>query len=212
MDAIKIIAVPPGEAPQQVREAWVGLVLPLALPIKRRGLGTGVLTGPKTLLTRVLWRLTGRYTRTVGYLVESAVAVSLLSQQHPAAAQWWRQNTPEFLEAGRLFMFAAEVCEEVPLTVWPPAPDMGEAVPEAPSGPLQVVFSSYSSPEAYIVREMLEDNGMRCFLTRHFLEAAGSPLPGFTGGLKVMVQRSDAAQAVELLREPFPEEQGEPLA
>ncbi len=78
MDAIKIVDVPPGEAPQQVREAWVGLVLPLALPDKRRSLGTGVLTGPKTPLTRFLWRLTGRHTQTIGYLVESAVAISLL--------------------------------------------------------------------------------------------------------------------------------------
>ena len=54
MSAIKIVAVPPGEAPQQVREARVGLVLPLALPQKRRSLGAGVLTGhkdaPSTLL------------------------------------------------------------------------------------------------------------------------------------------------------------------
>ncbi len=108
MGAIKIVAVPSGEAPLQVREAWVGIVLPLALPEKRQGLNTGVLTGPKMPLTRLLWHLTGRYSQTVGYLVESAVAISILSQQHPSAAQWRQQNTPEFLKPGRLFMFAAD--------------------------------------------------------------------------------------------------------
>ncbi|MGI4788689.1 MAG: hypothetical protein ACRYFS_07540 [Janthinobacterium lividum] len=122
MVAIKIIAVPPGEAPQQVREAWVGIVLPLALPGQARGLNAGVLTGPKTSLARLWWRLTKRGSSGVGYLVESAVAISLLSERHPWAAQWWQQNAPDFLKAERRFMFAAEVCEGAPDAVWPPPP------------------------------------------------------------------------------------------
>ena len=33
---IRIIACPPGEAPQAVREAWIGLELPLPLGLMRR--------------------------------------------------------------------------------------------------------------------------------------------------------------------------------
>jgi len=53
MASIRIIAVPPGEAPQQVREAWVGLRLPVSkgvLGYRRRwfsgGKGDVVCAGP----------------------------------------------------------------------------------------------------------------------------------------------------------------------
>lgn len=60
---IRIIARPPGEAPQAVREAWIGLELPLppGRSGHRRGwLTTGVVSGPRTWWRRVISILTGR--------------------------------------------------------------------------------------------------------------------------------------------------------
>ena len=123
MNAIKIVALPPGEAPQNVREAWVGLVLPLALPGQWKGRGAGVLTGPKNSFSRLLWRLADRQTVQQGYIVESATALRILAFYNPEAACWWQENTPDFLIPGRGFMFAAHVCEETQEATWPPPPE-----------------------------------------------------------------------------------------
>ncbi len=98
---IRIIAVPPGEAPEEVRRAWVGLVLPLAKRTR----------GP--LLARSFGVLTGRGQQTYGYAVPSRQAVEILSRHAPEAAEWWVQNVPQFLRPDRLFIFHAEVCQEV---------------------------------------------------------------------------------------------------
>ncbi len=60
MAAIKIISTPPGEAPLHIREAWVELVLPLAVPpVRSVWIVGGVLTGPKTALGQWLHLLLG---------------------------------------------------------------------------------------------------------------------------------------------------------
>ncbi len=123
MNAIKIVALPPGEAPQDVREAWVGLVLPLALPGRRRGRGAGVLTGPKSLFRWPLWYLVNRQPVQQCYVVESATAINILAFYNPESARWWQENTPDFLIPGRRFMFAAQVCDETEEAVWPPPPE-----------------------------------------------------------------------------------------
>src|SRR5580704_4538322 len=43
---LRIIAVPPGEAPLWVREKWVGLELPVAQRQSRKFLTSGVLSAP----------------------------------------------------------------------------------------------------------------------------------------------------------------------
>jgi hypothetical protein len=98
---IRITAVPPGEAPEEVRRAWVGLVLPLA----RR------MQGP--LLARSFGVLTGRTQKVYGYAVPAARAVEILSQSAPEAARWWTSNVSQLLGPRRLFIFHAEVCREV---------------------------------------------------------------------------------------------------
>jgi hypothetical protein len=112
---IRIVAVPPGEAPEEVRRAWVGLVLPLAAGefVPRRVRGAGVLTGPRSVLGWLLARLTGRSRYFYGYVVHAAQAVALLSEQAPGAAQWWRECAPHACRPGRCFLFAAEVCERL---------------------------------------------------------------------------------------------------
>lgn len=129
MSAIKIIAAPPGEAPQEVREAWVGLVLPLLQPGLCRSKTIGILTGPKTPLGVMMRLWTKRYTTTVGYVVDSATAIEILAHAHPEAAQWWRENAPHHTTLGRRFLFAAQACQEVPEIIWPPPPRNAPPLP-----------------------------------------------------------------------------------
>lgn len=124
MAAIKIISTPPGEAPLHIREAWVGLVLPLAVPsVRSVWIVGGVLTGPKTALGQWIQLLLGRGRRHAGYVVNIAAAVTLLERANPSAAAWWRENTPELMAENRTFVFSAEACEETEEVVWPPPPE-----------------------------------------------------------------------------------------
>jgi hypothetical protein len=112
---IRIVNVPPGEAPEAIRRAWVGLVLPLAPREKgpRALAAFGVVAGPRGLLG-TLWRLfTGRYTRGVQYAVPVDAAIAALEEASPDAAAWWREKTPHLIGRSRTFGFAAEVCEEI---------------------------------------------------------------------------------------------------
>ena len=113
---IRIKDTPPGEAPEQIRHAWIGLMLPL-LPGasgRCRGVGFGVLSGPKNrwVARFAVWLGFGK--RQVGYAVASKVAIDLLAVQAPEAANWWRTNVPHLYQPERHFIFAAECCEEIP--------------------------------------------------------------------------------------------------
>ena len=128
-------------------------------------------------------------------MVESAVAISLLSEQHPGAAEWWRQNTPQYLVAGRRFIFAAEACEEeIPEVVWPPAPALttDATLPKSASGPAVSVYGSHSPVQAHIVKGMLENSGIECFLSNELLASLSMPISFATGGIQILVRASDA--------------------
>jgi hypothetical protein len=108
---IRIIAAPIGEAPDWVREAWVGLVLPVAgNPQPRYFYGFGVRTGPVSLLGNLWGLLLGKAQRYFGYPVYAGPAVELLEASNPDAAMWWRDNVPHMLRRGRLFLFNADAC------------------------------------------------------------------------------------------------------
>lgn len=102
---VRIVKVPPGEAPEKVRRAWVGLVLPLAdghsgpVQVFTRGVLSGEM---ETDLPRMQ------------YAVPVDAAVVLLERANPSAAAWWRENTPHMFGVGGNFGFPAHVCEEVP--------------------------------------------------------------------------------------------------
>lgn len=102
-----ITAVPPGEAPEWVRQKWVGLSLPLAQECEHahEHETSGVLSRPRNLLSRLLARLFGRLSRENGYIVESCSAIEILAQRCPEAAKWWRENTPDLMEPGQYFLF-----------------------------------------------------------------------------------------------------------
>jgi hypothetical protein len=106
---LRIEAVPPGEAPQWVREQGVGLALPLVGRQSRSVLTSGVLSGPKSLWASLAAMFGGTLVRRTGYVVETSAAVTILAVKSPEAAAWWRQNTSRLVRPGRYFVFPYEV-------------------------------------------------------------------------------------------------------
>jgi hypothetical protein len=111
---IRIIAVPPGEAPFWVRQEWIGLELPLTRYVNpQSALAFGVLSGPSSWLGQMWGLLRGRADRIVGYAVEAAKAVEILQTKSPDAAGWWHEHAPQSVAPGRYLLFHEHVCEVV---------------------------------------------------------------------------------------------------
>jgi len=110
---LRIVSVPPGEAPLWVREKWVGLRLPLALDRPLYSLTAGVLSGPKGLLAFFRALLTGKLALKRGFAVETNAALAVLALNHPDAAAWWRENAPHLFKGKRYFVFQEESGEVV---------------------------------------------------------------------------------------------------
>jgi hypothetical protein len=108
---IKIVTRPIGEAPDWVRDAWIGLSLPLAIDRQRTWRGLGVTSGPTNAVLQ-LWALAlGRSVKLSGYVVNAKEAVDRLDAVAPNAASWWREHTPKLLDGKRCFVFDADACE-----------------------------------------------------------------------------------------------------
>jgi len=109
---IRIVRRPHGEAPEHIRDAWIGLLLPVAPDhpriVERRSFG--VLSGPRSFLAFRLKALFGRGTRKRGYMVRTLAAVELLQNVNPLAAAWWRTNTSHMLKHGLCLLFEEECC------------------------------------------------------------------------------------------------------
>jgi len=113
MAAIRITSIPPGEAPAEIRNAWIGLELPLKFENPRHYLGSGVLSGPRTPRQRLIHLLTFRLKVHTGFVVPSLLAIEVLERAHPSAARWWRDNAPHNVRAGRYLLFPSTCCERV---------------------------------------------------------------------------------------------------
>jgi hypothetical protein len=99
---LRIKSTPPGEAPEEIRRAWVGVELPL------RSCETG------TTCISSVGVLSHQYPESaMGYIVDGPSAVAALESQAPAAAEWWRQNAPHVVAPGYRLFFPVEVCERV---------------------------------------------------------------------------------------------------
>lgn len=113
--SVRITSAPPGDAPRWVREAWIGLVLPVAKcdgPVV--ALTSGVLSGRSNSVASTLKGLfLGQARVAKGYAIEAATAVNLLDAANQEAADWWRRETPHLLKPKCNFLFQTEVCEEV---------------------------------------------------------------------------------------------------
>ena len=106
---MEIVATPAGEAPLWVREAWVGMTLPLAPgPNGSEYEVVGVLSMGRrpSLLGRLLLGPARR--RVKGYRVPSGEAVRLLAERHADAAAWWSHNV-HWVECG-VFLFDPPAC------------------------------------------------------------------------------------------------------
>jgi len=111
--AIRIVALPPGEAPLWVRQAWVGLELPLPPVAKspRRLRVAGVLSGPKSIFDALVAWVSGRYRQAQGFVVPVLPALDVLAAASPEAAAWWRTQTPHLCKPWRCFVFPVDVCK-----------------------------------------------------------------------------------------------------
>jgi hypothetical protein len=97
---VRIVATPPGEAPLDVRGAWVGLTLPLYNPAPCTMATFGVVTR-------------SRQSPMTGYMVNGRQAVEILATKAPWAAAWWLEQTPYVVVGNYVLVFPVEVCEIV---------------------------------------------------------------------------------------------------
>jgi hypothetical protein len=111
---IKIVRRPMGEAPEWVRDAWIGMSLPLVTKKPRRVIAFGVLSGPQNYFPQLWAWATGKSLRVTGYVVNAKTAVDCLAVVQPDAAEWWRTHTRVLLDGRRNFMFETDACEHVP--------------------------------------------------------------------------------------------------
>lgn len=109
---IEVIKIPGGDAPRWVRDAWIGMTLPLAEgeTRARRFLSGPLLPAERGWLGMLARVMSGSGRLTLGYLVESSVALALLAQRAPEAHRWWRNHTPHLFDPGRFFVFHEYAC------------------------------------------------------------------------------------------------------
>ncbi|HEY8027316.1 MAG TPA: hypothetical protein VIF60_22425 [Burkholderiaceae bacterium] len=114
MTTIQIVSTPPGEAPLEIRQAWIGTVLPVAnnSPIPIKVPVVGVLTGRRTFAQRI-WRRIARVRKNEmweGFPIFGRQAIEELEKTNAVAANWWRQNAPHVLAAGQILIFPSACC------------------------------------------------------------------------------------------------------
>ena len=94
-----IIKTPRGEAPEHIRQAWVGIVLPCVGKLPSYW-STGVLTGQQV-----------DYGEEDTYCVSQAEACAILAKTQPMAAAWWKAHG--YPKPDRAFSFCED--EVMPL-------------------------------------------------------------------------------------------------
>lgn len=108
---IRIVATPPGEAPEAIRRAWIGVEIPVDDGYARGPkplIGFGVLTRPRTLMGQLWATVRGRAIKWTGYCANGGDAVDALEQRNPEAAAWWRANAAWVLDG--MLAFPTEAC------------------------------------------------------------------------------------------------------
>ncbi len=94
-ERIRIVSVPSGEAPLEVRKAWVGLELPIKEAYPHMQV-TDVVSGkPRTL--------------DIGYVVDFMKAMQILAAHDVAAHLWWFQRAGDDPE-NRTLVFDDACC------------------------------------------------------------------------------------------------------
>jgi len=104
MKKIRIVSIPKGEAPEWVREAWIGLEIPI---VKEEPEGAWSI-GP----------ITRRPYTHGGYWVQRNLALKFLLKKNLEAFQWWldlieKQEGTILSSSERLFLFDTGCCEVI---------------------------------------------------------------------------------------------------
>jgi hypothetical protein len=123
--SIKIIDVPPGKAPEEIRRKWVGLVLPIAPPEKNKSFMQVLLTKPNCYLGIFVESREEDFLTNGAYFVSGPDAIAILSISSGSTAKWWCEKAPYFLKPQSGFIFSAACCVVVDDDndgVWPPPP------------------------------------------------------------------------------------------
>jgi hypothetical protein len=112
---VRIVGIPPGEAPEDVRQAWLGVVLPLAPgqrgPVQLHAAAQN--EWQETWFTR-FWRyVTTWRLQNAAYLVSVDDALIALEKTFPDAAHWFKRNRPEWCGQNLVFQFSTDCCEPV---------------------------------------------------------------------------------------------------
>lgn len=95
---IKIIAIPPGQAPLAIRQQWIGITLPVAENLPSNTIEMGVLGGKPE--------------NSGGYPVETIIAIQELKKKSIESAKWWEFHVdPKQMP---WLSFQRTVCEIVP--------------------------------------------------------------------------------------------------
>jgi len=99
---IRILATPAGEAPEDVRQAWVGLEIPLS---------PGETKARRIPAVEVLSNQPAR--SQAYFLVPAFWAIARLEAADARAAAWWKENVPKVLVPGYQLAFPEEACERL---------------------------------------------------------------------------------------------------
>lgn len=117
MPLIRIVATPIGEAPEEIRRAWIGIVLPLpAGPHgkKRRIHVTPAITGYFGFWSGWWARLRGKLEKREGYVVPASIAFDALALHSPETLAWWKANAPHLFKTNCRLFFSADACKYEP--------------------------------------------------------------------------------------------------
>ena len=79
----------------------------------KSALVSGVLSGPRDVLSALWCRVTGQFRRATVYPVRARVAFDLLERHAPDAAAWWRSHVPHLYDGDRVLGFHSHGCELV---------------------------------------------------------------------------------------------------
>jgi hypothetical protein len=108
---IRIVKPPVGPAPSWVRDAWVGLELPVVRGGRCKTYPTApTLNDSRTFFGGLSLWLRGKTNPMKGYPVYAGPAVDVLAVSKPKAADWWRENAPRLLGRWQMFVFNEEAC------------------------------------------------------------------------------------------------------
>ena len=97
-ERIRIIGVPPGQAPLEVRKQWVGLELPV--------------DGTPPEPSHQMGARFGQPENLGGYRIRTEDAMLALVEKAPDAASWWNSHLP--LAVTSHLVFRRDVCEVIP--------------------------------------------------------------------------------------------------